>query len=269
MQYADLHLHSTASDGCLTPTELVAKARELDIQVIALTDHDTTEGIEEALTAGKKYSVQVIPGIELSTELEDREIHILGYKINRFSPALQAMLNRLQEARIQRLQDITKCLRDNGFDITWQEVLALAGSTSSLGRPHVARVMVSKGYASSVRAVFAEWIGQGCPCYVKRFKLTPKDGIDIIHAAGGMAFLAHPGLILQGLTVAESLLPHGLDGVEVYHSMHSDDQVKETLAFARSEELLVSGGSDCHGIGELKMGTVKVPIILMAGWLKD
>lgn len=269
MHYADLHLHSTASDGCLTPTELVAKAKELNIQVIALTDHDTTDGIKEALAAGRTYSVRVIPGIELSTELDDREIHILGYKINRNSPALQKMLNRLKQARIQRLQDITKLLRENGFDITWQEVLAVAGSTSSLGRPHVARVMVSKGYASSVKAVFAEWIGQGCPCYVKRFKLTPQDGIDIIHAAGGMAFLAHPGLLLQGLTVANSLLPYGLDGVEVFHSMHSDDQIQEILAFARSEELSISGGSDCHGIGELKMGTVKISTDIMAGWLKD
>ena len=267
MTLADLHLHSSFSDGLLTPTEMVKRAAGLNIKIVSLTDHDTTEGIDEAITAGRALSVQVVPGVEISTELEDEEIHVLGYNIDHQSPGLQQVLTDLKRAREGRIHAITQRLAGLGFEISWAEVNAAAGDTSSIGRPHVARVMVQKGYAGSVREVFEHWIGPGGPAFVKRYKLTPADAIAAIHAAGGLAFLAHPGLLAQDLTVASTLISAGLDGLEVFHTEHSPEQTDKYLKFVRNKNLYLSGGSDCHGDPVRLMGRVKVKAQLLKPWL--
>lgn len=268
--FADLHLHSSASDGLLSPTEIVKIALEQDIQIIALTDHDTTDGIEEAVVASQFCSVRVVPGIELSTELNDQEIHVLGYKISYTDVRLERTLTKLKQARIQRIKDITSRLNSIGFEISWQDVVAVAGDTSSIGRPHIARVMVEKAYASSVKEVFTQWIGPDCPAFVKRYKLTPVEAIELVKSVGGYAFLAHPGLLRQGTAMAKSLIAQGLDGIEVFHSEHSAEQTRKFLEFAQAENLFICGGSDCHGVaGEMKMGSVLVPAEFVEPWLKD
>jgi len=270
MAPADLHLHSTASDGLLPPRDVVRMAYENEIEIIALTDHDTTDGLEEACAAGREFSIRVIPGIELSTEMDGEEIHILGYYTNPASEKLQSVLQELREARLGRIKAIIQKLNQLGFDLTWEEVSDSAADASSIGRPHVARVMVQKRYAASVSEVFGKWIGLGCPAFVNRFKLTPKRAIEVIHSVGGIAFLAHPGLLKQGISVAKSLVPAGLDGVEVFHTDHSERDNRDFLQLAKSETLYISGGSDCHGIpGDIKIGRVTISTALIQPWLKD
>lgn len=270
MVFADLHLHSTASDGNLSPREVVGLAKEKGIQVISLTDHDTTQGLAEAMAAGKELSVKVIPGIELSTETQGEEIHILGYYIDHGDPGLQGVLTQLKEARVGRIKEITRRLQDLGFALTWEEVREEARGASSIGRPHVAQVMVKKGYAKSIAEVFARWIGPGKPAFVTRYKLPTAQAVELLHSAGGLAFLAHPGLLTEGIEWAEKLLSLPLDGIEVYHSEHSQAQSQEFLAWARAKNLHISGGSDCHGRPhDIKMGLVKIDIALLQSWLKD
>lgn len=268
MPLADLHIHSTSSDGLLSPREIVEKARSLNLHVIAVTDHDTVDGVEEALAAGRELAVHVLPGIELSTESHGEEIHVLGYLIDYHSADLHRVLSELKQARVDRIRKIIQLLNNFGFIITWEEVTAAGGT--SLGRPHIARLMVEKGYASSIREVFSKWIGPGRPAYVQRYKLTPPQAIEIIHACNGLAFLAHPGLLKNGIEVIKSLIPFGLDGIEVFHSEHSEAQSRELIACANNEGKYVCGGSDCHGNpGELKMGHVTINTKLIAPWLKD
>lgn len=270
MAKADLHLHSTASDGCLTPREVIQMASTKEIQIVALTDHDTTEGLQEALKSGQEFSIQVIPGIELSTEEADEEIHILGYYIDYESSFLQKILDELKLARVQRTKEIIHCLQQMDFALTWDEVKGVAAGASSIGRPHVARVMVEKGYASSIEQVFAQWIGPGGPAFVKRYKLSSAKAVEIIHSAGGLAFLAHPGLLAKGIETAEKIIPLGLDGIEVFNPEHSEIQIEEFMALAKREDLYISGGSDCHGYpGDIKMGQTTVETILLHPWLKD
>ncbi|HBI56851.1 MAG TPA: phosphatase [Firmicutes bacterium] len=269
MALADLHLHSTASDGLLSPAEIVAHAKVANLEVIALTDHDTTAGLNEALAAGEYHSLRVLPGIELSTDLAKEEIHILGYLLDYRNQELQELLGKIKGSRAERIKEMVSRLRNLGFDLTWQEVTAAAGKkASSLGRPHVARLMVEKGYASSIKEVFSRWIGSGCDAYVPRYKLHPAEAIEIIQQAGGLAFLAHPGLLGQ-----ESLIPQlagwGLDGIEVYHPEHRSAQAKSFLKTAETLGLYVSGGSDCHGSPDgIKLGEAAISLQAIP-WIKD
>lgn len=267
MAIADLHLHSTASDGLLTPAALVAQAKAVSLQVIALTDHDTTAGLEEALAAGEYYSLRVLPGIELSTDLANEEIHILGYLLDYSNQELQALLAKIMGSRAERIKEMVSRLRDLGFDLTWQEVTAAAGGASSLGRPHVARVMVEKGYASTIKEVFTRWIGSGCKAYVPRYKLHPAQAIEIIQQAGGLAFLAHPGLLSQESLIAQ-LAGLGLDGLEVYHPEHSWPQAKSFRKTAKALGLYVSGGSDFHGSADERLGRAAISLEAIP-WIKD
>ncbi|MGI6364504.1 MAG: PHP domain-containing protein [Bacillota bacterium] len=269
MAFADLHLHSTASDGNLSPRDLVGMAKAKGFAVVALTDHDTTQGLDEALTAGRDLSIQVVPGIELSTETQGQEVHILGYYIDHGDAALQQVLSQLKQARAKRIKEMVSRLQQLGFTLTWEEVREAARGASSIGRPHVAQVMVEKGHAGSMAEVFANWIGPDRPAFVPRYKLSPARAVEIIHSAGGLAFLAHPGLLTGGIEWVENLLALPLDGIEVYHSEHSEAQTKEFLALARANNLHISGGSDCHGRPhEIKMGLVKMDTVLIQSWLK-
>lgn len=267
MALADLHLHSTASDGLLAPAEIVAKAKSVSLEVIALTDHDTTAGLEEALAAGEYHSLRVLPGIELSTDWANEEIHILGYLLDCRNQALQALLAEIMGSRAERIQEMVSRLRDLGFDLTWQEVTAAAGGASSLGRPHVARVMIEKGYASTIKEVFTRWIGIGGKAYVPRYKLHPAQAIKIIQRAGGLAFLAHPGLIRQKNLLGQ-LAGFGLDGLEVYHPKHSPAQAKSFLKIAAAAGLYISGGSDFHGSPDERLAEAAISLDAIP-WIKD
>ena len=241
----DLHLHTNASDGQHSPTELVTLAQRFD--VIAITDHDTTSGIEEALQAARRYgSPEIVPGIELSAEDEGSDVHVLGYFVDTSDADFQETLRRFRKDRYDRGQRIRDKLAALGMPLDWDRVLAIADG-GSIGRPHIARAMVEAGYVGTVREAFDLYIGNDGPAYVARQRLTPEDAIALIHRAKGVAVLAHPGLLDDFVAMIDRLLPHGLDGVEVNHPSNPDDVRLQLRAVARKHGLIMTGGSDFHG----------------------
>ena len=246
MQKADLHIHTTASDGLMSPEKVVRWASVKRLTAIGITDHDTVKGISPALKAASKYGVEIVPGIELSTLFEEEEIHVLGYFIDYKSQWLADTLKKIQNSRYERAGKIVGKLNDMGIDITLEEVKGIADD-GAMGRPHIARAMIDKGYISNIREAFSEYIGKDRPAYVERYKLTCKEAIDMIEKLGGISVLAHPGLIKNKDNIGK-IIDLGIDGIEVYHSKHDDETVKNILAVAHSRNLLITGGSDCHGM---------------------
>lgn len=244
---ADLHLHTTASDGAWSPTELVDMALSVGLKVIAVTDHDTLDGISEALARGAERGLEVIPGVELSVRGSDQEVHLLGYFIDTESKPLREALAKCQAERVGRVEGIVERLRALQYDITATEVMNVA-QQGSAGRPHVARVLVEKGYVASVPEAFDRLLAEGRPAFVPRRRLTLADGINLIHAAGGVAVCAHPGLLKEDSILGE-LVELGLDGLEVVHSEHDHAAQARYDRLAEEHGLLKSGGSDCHGPG--------------------
>lgn len=244
----DLHTHSTCSDGSMTPTELVKHAAENGICAIALTDHDTVSGVEEAVRAGERYGVEVVPAIEFSVKSQT-ETHILGYFIDIHNPRLKEILGEIIEKRIERNVMTAKLLKDLGFDVTLEEASALAPG-GIIGRAHFARVMMNKGYASSVKEAFEKYLSSGKPAYFGNQKLESKTAIEAIHSAGGVAFLAHPHLIKIPDEELEKYLvelkSYGLDGLEGYYTDYDEEMQAKFQAMAKRHGLELSGGTDFH-----------------------
>ena len=244
----DLHTHSTASDGLRTPSELVELARQAGLTTIALTDHDTTNGLAEAQAAGAAYGVTVIPGIEINTYLPQGrgEAHVLGYYLDTANPDLQRFLQFLRDARVKRGERMVALLREQGYDITWERVRELAHGT--VGRPHVALALMEKGYAASISDAFDRYISPGRPAYVPRFKMAPEDAVRLLRSVRGVPVLAHP-MRLYGLE--DDLLPRliaaGLLGLECYYGEYDDATVEHLLALAEQHGLVATGGTDYHG----------------------
>lgn len=265
MSVADLHLHTTASDGALTPREVVEQAATQGLQIIAITDHDTMDGVPEALRHAEAHGIQVLPGIELSLDSDGDEIHLLAYGIDLTSPQLLEHLRQFRDDRIDRMQRMVERLNALGYPISVQEVQEVAGD-ASIGRPHVARALVNRGYMPSVAAAFDRLLATGRPAYVSRRKVGLDEGVALVHAAGGVAVCAHPGLYRAPMQALEQLIAAGLDGIEVIHSAHSEGETARWDAFAREAGLLRTGGSDCHGPGvkrEIYMGRFRIP----ASWV--
>lgn len=263
---ADLHLHTTASDGAWTPAELVDRAASVGLCAIAVTDHDTVDGIAAALERGRERGLEVIPGVELSLWHEGQEVHILGYFIDHKHDGLADTLAACREERVRRVKKIVERLSELGYSITVPEVMALA-KDGSAGRPHVARVLVATGQIASVPAAFEQLLAEGRPAYVPRRRMTAEEGIALIHAAGGVAVCAHPGLLRDDGIIGE-LVALGLDGLEVVHSEHDADMVARYQAVARQHGLVMTGGSDCHGPGvkkDLFIGKFSIPL----DWVED
>lgn len=246
MLKADLHIHTTASDGLMSPEEVVRWASVKRLTAIGITDHDTVKGISPAEKAAAKYGIEVIPGIELSTTFENEEIHILGYYIDYKARWFIDTLIKLQKSRYERAGKMVGKLNDMGIDITLDKVKEIADE-GAMGRPHIARAMIDSGYISNIKEAFTEYIGKDRPAYVERYKLSTGEAIDIIKKLGGVSVLAHPGL-LQNKSNLGRIIALGINGIEVYHSKHDEDTVKSILAVAHSRNLLITGGSDCHGI---------------------
>ena len=243
---ADLHIHTNASDGLLSPAMMIEFASLKGLQAVAVTNHDTTDGIDEAVAAGTAYHLEVIPGIELNAQMDNNEVHILGYFIDRNSYKLQQVLSKMRNARRNRTQKmLEKLIEIYGFSITYDEILnQVQGET--IGRPHIARVLVSKGLVRNEKEAFDKYIGTDCPAYVGRYRITPEEAVSLIRDAGGVSVLAHPGL----LTAEDSLdkvLKLGIQGIEAYHSKHTQEQSDYYTYMADSHGLVITGGSDCHG----------------------
>lgn len=263
-KYIDLHLHTTASDGSLTPTELVKKAKELNFSAIAITDHDTVAGLEEGVKAANQENIELVPGIELNTDYKNSEVHILGYYIDYQQKKLKNKLASLKEARYNRIRKMVNKLNELGIEIEFAEVLELA-EEAALGRVHLAKVMLDKEYVEEWEQAFDKYIGRSAPAYVERKKLTPQQAIELIKEVGGVPVIAHPGLVKeQGLL--SDLIAAGAKGIEVYHTDHNDKEINHYLQLAKERGLLIAGGSDCHGPNRktgMLMGKIKAPYSLL------
>lgn len=247
MQYnlADLHTHSFCSDGLRTPTAAVGEAAAAGVRVLSLTDHDTVEGVPEALAAGQSQGVEVIPGAELSAHVDDREVHVLAYCLDYTSTRLGGYVELLHRQRHDRGAAIVERLNQLGVAITLEEVLVRADG-GPLGRPHIAAAMVARGTVPNKEEAFQRFIGDRRPADVPKPRSPAADVIDLIHDLGGVAVLAHPGLAVNEAMIAQ-LVDSGLDGVEVYHPSHQPAQIEHYLDLAARYGLLLSGGSDSHG----------------------
>ena len=263
----DLHVHSNESDGTLSPTELVIHAKEKGLQAIALTDHDTIKGIDEAMQAGELYKVEVIPGIELSADFPNDNLHILGYCINFKDPTFQNQLRPIQDGRNIRNAQMIENFHSLGFKI------AIDKDSDIITRAHFARALYEGGYVSSIDEAFKDYLSPGKPGYIKRITPSPKECIDLIHSGGGLAILAHPtlyGLKTPALTkLIKELSSYGLDGIEAIHSIHSKQDEIFLRDLAIKNKLIISGGSDFHGANKPNLeiavgyGNLKIPYSIL------
>jgi predicted metal-dependent phosphoesterase TrpH len=259
----DLHVHSTASDGRLTPAEVIREAAEKGMSYIALADHDTVDGIAAARKAAKAFTgLSVIPGIEISTDIPQGEVHMLGYFIDYTDAELLAQLEDFKNSRLRRAEQMVAKLADLGVPVEWRRVLELAGS-STIGRPHIAQAMLEKGHIPSFKDAFDEYLGHGKPAYVEREKMLPAEAVGIIVKARGLPVLAHPLTTEDPEGLVAELKPAGLVGLEAYYNGYSDEEVEGLLALAQKHGLIATGGSDFHGIEpdeETAIGGADVPL---------
>jgi predicted metal-dependent phosphoesterase TrpH len=247
---ADLHAHTTASDGDHSPTDLVRHAAEIGLKTLAVTDHDTTGGLGEAIEAGSRLGIEVVPGIELSAEFSRGQCHLLGLFINPEDAALNGRLQEVLDNRNRRNAIIVRKLQDLGIDITLEEIEAESGGTV-VARPHFAKVLIAKGVVADVKQAFAEYLDRGAKAYVERDRLMPEEAIGLIHGAGGVAILAHPNNMKRDPEESEKeilkLQAVGLDGIEARYNLHTPADTARYLSLAERHGLLTSGGSDFHG----------------------
>lgn len=256
--FVDLHSHSTASDGAFAPAVVVQEAHKAGLSAIALTDHDTTAGLAEAQAESDRLGIRLVPGVELSAVENDHETHILGLHLGSTMP-IDAKLSELRDMRRARASKIVDLLNSHGVRITFESVLEQAGD-AAIGRPHVARALIAEGWAVDSRDAFDRYLAAGRPGFVPKEQLSVRDAIALIHAAGGIAVVAHPGG--QGTRERIELLKNdGLDGVEVRHPGHSAEDIARLMALVEHFSLVPSGGSDWHGVpGPRTLGAMRVPI---------
>jgi len=263
MSEVDLHIHSTASDGRLSPAEIVHTSVELGLTVIALTDHDTVDGIAPALAEAKAFPwLKVIPGVEISTDMPSDEVHVLGYFIDYTDHELRTSLERMRSSRQQRAQRMIAKLGNLGIPIEWQRVQKIAGS-GSVGRPHLAQAMLEKGYITSIKEAFTKYISRSGPAYVERDKMTPQEAVELILRSNGLPVLAHPLFISDPEKLVVELKAAGLVGIEAYYDNYTTDEIDRLVSLANKYNLIASGGSDFHGLDavtETMIGGADVPI---------
>lgn len=250
MNQVDLHVHSTRSDGTLTPTELVNYALEKNLSAFALTDHDTVDGIDEAIEAAHGKDIRVIPGIEYSTEYRNRDVHIVGLFIDHKSPVFIDYLNRFKQSRLDRNYKLCANLQGIGFDITYEALVDMFPD-AVITRAHYARFLIDKGYVKSFNEAFERYLGDHTPYFVHREKITPKEVIEVTQKAGGVPILAHPTLYKLGKEqldlLVSTLKEQGIMGIECIYSTYTNAEEREIKALAKKYDLLPSGGSDFHG----------------------
>lgn len=267
---ADLHVHSTASDGVLTPTQLVSRALERGLTILALADHDSVEGVAEAQQSATGSSLRIIPAVEFSASVNERSIHILGYFVDPQDKALLLLLARLRESRTRRARAIVEALQTAGFEVSLANVLQISHG-GAVGRTHIARALVNSGSASSVADAFERLVGRGMPFYRPKEPTAPAVCFRAILSAGGIPVLAHPG-VTRADDLITGLISGGLLGIEAYHVEHSPAQRKRYAALAAERGLLVTGGSDFHSpiahrrdLGSARVPAVAVDALIAAG----
>ncbi len=259
----DLHIHSSCSDGSFSPTDLAAEAKKSGVSAVALTDHDSVGGIAEMTGAGVKIGLEIVPGVELSTEYGTEEVHVVGLFIDSENPALLRQLQAFRDNRDNRnLKMIDKLREEAGFDITAEEIYR-RNPGAVIARPHIARYLVETGQAKDVQSVFDNYIAQGKSCYVERYKISPFEAVKLLHNANGLAILAHPCLYKMSreelLELVRQMKEVGLDGIEALYSRNQGSDEKDFRKIANEFDLLLSGGSDFHGASkpDIHIGTGK------------
>lgn len=256
--YADLHLHTIASDGEYSPQEVVEAAKKQGFRAISITDHDTLSGIEEARKACQKLGVEFISGIEISTIWKGKEIHILGYFLEKADEHFLEKLAEMKNSRKNRIRKMVKRLNELGYKISLDKVQEIAGE-GAIGRPHVAKALLEKEYVISIKEAFIKLLSPGCPGYIPRYKITPFEAIELIKGISGIPVIAHPGINLDEDIIFE-LAKAGLLGIEVWHPEHNEYLAKKYYQIAKNNDLLVTGGSDWHGHNKegTALGTIKL-----------
>ncbi len=244
---ADLHMHTQSSDGFLAPAEVVNRAKVQGLSIVSITDHDTVDGLPEAMEEGRATGVEVVPGVELSVTLGDRELHLLGYFLDVRNQRLLDYLAFFRRERVRRAERIVDKLNQLKIPLSIDAVLERAKS-GSVGRPHIATAMVDEGLIASYQQAFEKYIGTNGPAYERKFQLAPAEAIQLIASSGGLSFLAHPGRSTSDDTL-QQLIKSGLDGIEVIHPSHAPDLVTHYRGVVSEYFLLESGGSDFHGGG--------------------
>lgn len=269
----DMHVHSSASDGTFAPSALLAEAKKAGLSAMALTDHDTMDGIEEAAAAAKELGVELVPGVEFSTEYHGHEIHVLGYYVSPEYPRLKAKLEEFRDFRATRNVRMVKRLQEEGFSITMGQ-LTEKFPDSVLTRAHIARYLCETGQIADIRTAFAEYLGENCRCYIQRPKISPTEAVTLIREAGGLAVLAHPVLCQLSEEELRQLILEmkeaGMCGLEAVYSENSESDERHMRRLAEEFGLLVSGGSDFHGKNkpDIKLGVGKGNLYIPYGFLQ-
>lgn len=259
--FADLHLHTNFSDGTYTPEELAQRGHEEGLHVMALTDHDTIDGCERMGKACEKHGIRFIPACEITAEVDGCEIHMLGYQLNTKHARFLKELSHFQAIRQNRVKEIVHRLNKLGIPLSEQRVLQIANCDAP-GRPHIGRALVEDGHCKSLDEAFKKYLKANKPAWVPRIKIAAEDAIALIHEAGGVAVMAHPGLNRIDQVIPQ-LVEAGMDGIECFHSRHSTPIAEHYLEIADRYKLVATGGSDCHGMNKGKplIGSVKLPLL--------
>jgi 3',5'-nucleoside bisphosphate phosphatase len=240
----DLHIHTTCSDGFYSPEEIVEKAKDFGLSGISITDHDSVDAVKRAADYAERYGIEVIPGVELSSDLGENEVHILAYFIDPDNQELERYLKFFRTERLKRAERMIKKLSNLGFPLTMDDII-LKAKNSAIGRPHIAQALVEKQYVRTYYEAFNKYIGNGCPAYEKKVHISPRSAFKIINDAGGLSFIAHPGFMKDN--VLKELIDAGVDGIEVMHPSHNAQLIKFYKGIVNEYFLLESGGSDFHG----------------------
>lgn len=263
MSTIDLHIHSSVSDGVYTPAEIINKAAKAGMTVIALADHDNVDGITEALAAAENTpGLTVIPGVEISTDVPDGEVHMLGYFIDHTNPELLSSLVSMRGSRKTRARQMIDKLAELGFPVSWERVLELAGE-GTIGRPHIAQALLEKGHIATIQEAFSRFLAWGGPAYVGRDKMSPEEAIGLIRRAGGLPVMAHPFTSNNTETLVAGLKESGLAGLEAYYKSYTEGEVSILVGIAEKYGLIATGGTDYHGLdenAETAIGGTNVPL---------
>jgi len=269
LKYCDLHIHSKASDGTFSPAEIVERARNFHLSGIAITDHDTVSAIEETRALCAERGLEFIPAVELSTSALEGRMHILGYYIDTDNVELNGLTEGMSTSRHNRISAMCERLREIGIPCDYDEVRRIADG-ASIGRPHLAEHMVNIGVVRNVRQAFYEYLAEGGKVYISKKSNPPEQTIETIHRAGGLAIAAHPGVTHGMMDFLPELVDMGIDGFEAYYPGHDHETTSKILSMAKDLGLLVTGGSDCHGMrkGQPMLGIFKVKFDVFEG-LRD
>lgn len=255
-----MHLHTAFSDGTFTPEDLIKEAKRAGLAAISVVDHDTVDAMPFVSEIAEKNGIELIPGIELSCQHENSEIHLLGYFIDYKNKGLIEKLDVFKKTRVERVYRIIEKLKELGLDLRPETVFGITNKASSISRLHIARAMVKDGLVASIEEAFRKYIGDKSPAHVLGFKLSPREAINLVKEFGGIPVLAHPYTIRDD-TVLSGIIEAGIMGLEIYYPEHSQSLINFYLQLAKEKDLLVTGGSDCHGTvkPEVKMGIIKLP----------